>query len=158
MWICKNCGQSIEDDSYKCWNCGTEDNGVKDPSFIEVRDEPTGGEIISSTDVILSTTSLVGLYKNLSIIGLVCSEIVIGTDIVSKLFAEVTNLVGGSSDSYQTYVEQARRQITQDIIDQVLKVKANAIMGIKYNYENIGNGLLMVSITGTAVTIASKNT
>lgn len=92
-------------------------------------------------------------YPDLRILGLVCSEIVIGTDIISKLFAEVVNFVGGSSGNYQAYIEQARHQVTQDIIDKALNAKADAIMGIKYDYENIGNGMLMVGVTGTAIKI-----
>ncbi len=40
----------------------------------------------------------------------------------------------------------------------IIHVRANAIMGIKYDYENIGNGMLMVGVTGTAVRISSEGT
>lgn len=153
MWICKNCGQSVDDDLFACWSCGAHDDGELNPSFSKVLDESSGGKFISSEDIILSNTSLIERYPDLRILGLVCSEIVIGTDIISKLFAEVVNFVGGSSGNYQAYIEQARHQVTQDIIDKALNAKADAIMGIKYDYENIGNGMLMVGVTGTAIKI-----
>jgi|BioPla2DNA2_1021312.scaffolds.fasta_scaffold41172_2 uncharacterized protein YbjQ (UPF0145 family) len=156
MWVCKNCGQSVDDDLFVCWNCGANENGEVVSSFSKVVDESRVGDFISSEEITLSNTSLVNLYPDLEILGLVCSEIVIGTDIISKLFAEVVNFMGGSSGNYQAYIEQARHQVTQDIIDKALNAKANAIMGIKYDYENIGNGMLMVGVTGTAVRISSE--
>lgn len=33
MWQCVKCGETIEDTFEVCWNCGTSEEGIEDPTF-----------------------------------------------------------------------------------------------------------------------------
>jgi hypothetical protein len=38
MWQCSKCGESGENSFEVCWNCGTSEDGVEDPTFRKVDD------------------------------------------------------------------------------------------------------------------------
>jgi hypothetical protein len=40
MWQCRKCGENIEDSFDACWSCGTSRDGVEDPVFGPVVDQP----------------------------------------------------------------------------------------------------------------------
>lgn len=141
MWVCKNCGEMVEDEFYKCWNCGTEDDGTVDPTFEENVVEPGRGEFFSTENMLLSNTTLAGIYSEFKILGVVCSETVI-------------YLSWKTSEECQALIKEARHEVMGDIIKQAHLARANAIMGIKYSYELIRYDMLMVGVTGTAVAVS----
>lgn len=138
MWICKNCNEAIDDQHSVCWKCGV-DKAI--------------GEMISSDKVILSSTSLIGLYPGLRVLGLLSIETFVGTDLFSQAFTGTSNFIGSTSKSYGFYIKEAKKEVINKIVQQALNAGANAIMGIKFDYENIGKGMLMVGVTATAVII-----
>ena len=38
MWQCSKCGEEVEEDFDVCWQCGTDREGVEDPSFVTADD------------------------------------------------------------------------------------------------------------------------
>ena len=64
-------------------------------------------------------------------------------------------LLGGRSGAYEKEMQRAREIAFQEIQEEALKVGANAIVGIDLDYEVMGKtgSMLMVSISGTAVTV-----
>ncbi|MDP4088740.1 MAG: heavy metal-binding domain-containing protein [Bacillota bacterium] len=152
MWTCKNCGEIIEDKYSICWRCGTDEEGnVQDDFEPETFGEVQG--LISSDKILLSNTAFIDKSSKFEVLGLVCSEEIIATDLISKAFAGIVSITGGKSDSYRQYIEEARRLVINNIIEQAKDAGANAITGIKFDYESVGSGMFMVGVTGTALII-----
>lgn len=86
-------------------------------------------------------------------VGLVHGETIIGTNIFRDIFASITDLVGGRSSAYEEILNKARNTALEEMEVKAKQLGANAIVGIDVDYETIGQGMLMVSISGTAVII-----
>lgn len=71
------------------------------------------------------------------------------------MFAGIRDMVGGRSGTYEKELERARTIAMQELEDKAREIGANAVIGIDIDYEVLGkaNGMLMVSASGTAVTI-----
>lgn len=145
MCECNNCGEKLEDDFSIFIKC----EGAKNEKSIEGQDKIENyDKLISEPGFILTTTSLEGLYSNIKILGIVCSESIIATEVISKAWSGFLN---GKFERYSNYIKDLRTEVTGDIIEEAKDCGANAIMGIKYDYKSIGDGMILVSATGTAV-------
>ena len=69
------------------------------------------------------------------------------------LFANIRDIVGGRSAAYEQELERARQIALDELQSAAQRVGADAVVGIDLDYEVLGsnNGMLMVSISGTAV-------
>ncbi len=69
------------------------------------------------------------------------------------MFAAVRDIVGGRSATYERALAEARETAMQEMQARAQELGANAIIGIDLDYEVLGqaNGMLMVSVSGTAV-------
>ena len=87
--------------------------------------------------------------------GVVTGEAVLGTNIFRDFFASIRDIVGGRSAAYEKELNSARTVAFDEMSDAAARLGANAIVGIDIDYESIGeNGsMLMVSVSGTAVTV-----
>jgi uncharacterized protein YbjQ (UPF0145 family) len=63
--------------------------------------------------------------------------------------------VGGRSATYEKELQTARDIALQEIQERATALGANAVVGIDLDYEVLGqgNGMLMVSASGTAVVV-----
>lgn len=88
--------------------------------------------------------------------GVVTGEAVMGTNIFRDMFASIRDIVGGRSGSYEKELKKARDIAFAEITEEATALGANAIVGIDIDYEVLGesNGMLMVSVSGTAVVIS----
>ncbi len=158
MWTCSHCGEPVDDVSFACWHCGADAEGVPDASFTAVHADEAEGrmmetDLVREADMLLATTAVDGLYPELEILGVVCGETVIGTDLLTKMLADVVNLVGGKSQSVAQYLHDARRDVTRQVVEKALRAGANGIMGLRFDYQDIGNGMMLVAVSGTAIFI-----
>jgi uncharacterized protein YbjQ (UPF0145 family) len=105
--------------------------------------------------MILTTTPNIDGHRITEYLGVVTGEAILGTNFVRDFFARVRDVVGGRSGSYEKELARARETAFREIQEEALEIGANAIVGIDLDYEVMGeNGsMLMVSISGTAVTI-----
>jgi uncharacterized protein YbjQ (UPF0145 family) len=87
--------------------------------------------------------------------GVVTGEAVLGTNIFRDFFAGIRDIVGGRSAAYEKELHKARSVAFAELSEEAQKAGANAIVGIDIDYESIGEGgaMLMVSVSGTAVTV-----
>lgn len=76
-----------------------------------------------------------------------------GANIVRDFFAGVTDIVGGRSGAYETKLKDARDEAMRELEERAFALGANAVVGIDLDYEVVGDSMLMVSVSGTAVTI-----
>lgn len=103
--------------------------------------------------MIITTTPSVEGHKITSYRGIVVGEAIMGANVVRDLFASVTDIIGGRSGAYESKLADARHTAMAEIKDEALALGANAIVGVDIDYEVVGESMLMVSISGTAVII-----
>lgn len=85
--------------------------------------------------------------------GLVFGEVIAGVNFIKDFTASLTNFFGGRSGSYEEEIIRARESAINEMIERAKNLGADAIIGIKVDYETLGtnNGMLMVVCSGTAV-------
>lgn len=106
--------------------------------------------------MILSTTPTIEGRPATAYHGVVTGEAILGANIFRDLFAGIRDIVGGRAGSYETVLRDARQQALSELADEARKMGANAVVGIDLDYEVLGQGgsMLMVSASGTAVTVS----
>ena len=85
--------------------------------------------------------------------GIVVGEAIMGANVVRDVFASITDIVGGRSGAYESKLQDARETALAELEDRARDKGANAVVGVDLDYEVVGNSMLMVSASGTAVVI-----
>jgi len=106
--------------------------------------------------MLLTTTPGVEGRSISKYLGIVCGEAIMGANIVRDLFASITDIVGGRSGAYEQKLAQARQIALDEMGSQAGKIGADAVVGIDLDYEVIREGMLMVTVSGTAVVFNEK--
>jgi uncharacterized protein YbjQ (UPF0145 family) len=88
-------------------------------------------------------------------LGIVVGEAIVGANIFKDLFAGIRDIVGGRSAAYERELEKARTIALDELRERAAELGADAVVGVDLDYEVLGqgNGMLMVSASGTAVKI-----
>ncbi len=86
--------------------------------------------------------------------GVVTGEAILGANLFKDFFANIRDIVGGRSAAYEQELGKARQIAISEMNQQAVDLGANAIVAIDIDYETVGSqgGMLMVSVSGTAVT------
>ena len=103
--------------------------------------------------MIVTTTPRIDGRRISAYHGVVTGETIIGANIFRDLFAGIRDIVGGRSAAYEQSLAQARETAIGEMMARARDLGGNAIVGVDLDYEVINN-MLMVSASGTAVTIA----
>ena len=87
--------------------------------------------------------------------GIVFGEVISGVDVIKDSTAGLSNFFGGRSSTYEDELTSARGQALQELEQRAARLGADAVVGIDVDYEVLGsnNGMLMVTVSGTAVTL-----
>lgn len=87
--------------------------------------------------------------------GVVNGEAILGANLFKDIMAGIRDIVGGRSGAYEKAFRRAREIAFEEIEQEAADLGANAIVGIDIDIETVGSqgAMLMVSISGTAVTI-----
>lgn len=103
--------------------------------------------------MVITTTQTVEGRKILSYQGVVFGEVISGVNFIKDFAAGLSNFFGGRSGSYEEELIQAREKAFEEMEARAKKLGADAIVGVDVDYEVLGadNGMLMVSVSGTAV-------
>ena len=103
--------------------------------------------------MLLTTTTTVEGRPVSRYLGVVTGEAIIGANVFRDLFASVRDIVGGRSATYERALGEAREVAMKEMQEQASALGANGVIGIDLDYEVLGqsNGMLMVSVSGTAV-------
>ena len=105
--------------------------------------------------MIHSTTPAIEGQAILTYHGVVTGEAILGANIFRDFFAGIRDIVGGRSASYEKELSKARKIAFEEMTERAEELGANAIVGIDIDYETVGQGsMLMVAVSGTAVTVA----
>ncbi len=88
--------------------------------------------------------------------GIVFGEVVAGVNVVKDLVAGFSNFFGGRSSTYENELIEAREKALEEMSQRAAALGANAVIGVDIDYEVLGadNGMLMVTVSGTAVVVA----
>ena len=85
--------------------------------------------------------------------GIVFGEVISGVNFVRDVAASFSNFFGGRSGSYEEELVQARQNALKEMEQRAADLGAGAVVGVDIDYEVLGagNGMLMVTASGTAV-------
>lgn len=88
--------------------------------------------------------------------GVVFGEVISGVNFLRDIAANIRNVIGGRSGSYEEKLVEARDNAMNEMADKARRLGADAVVGIDIDYEVLGtdNGMLMVTASGTAVKLA----
>lgn len=85
--------------------------------------------------------------------GVVAGEAVMGANFVRDFFARVTDIIGGRSGAYQKELKKARELALEGLMEEAAELGANAVVGVNLDTEVMGESMLMMVASGTAVTV-----
>lgn len=105
--------------------------------------------------MIITTTPSIEGKKIVEYRGIVFGEVVAGVNVIKDFLSSVTDVLGGRSGTYEDELQKARDAALIEIEQRAKSRGANAIIGVDVDYEVLGNtnGMLMVSVSGTAVVV-----
>ena len=103
--------------------------------------------------MIVTTTPSVEGKTILEYKGIVFGEVISGVNWVRDLTAGLSNFFGGRSGTYEEELTNARETALRELERRAQERGANAVVGVDVDYEILGsnNGMLMVTVSGTAV-------
>ena len=101
--------------------------------------------------MIVTTTNTVDGRRITEYIGVVCAQSVLGVNAFKDVAAGMRNVFGGRAKSYENELSGGVAATLQELEEQAGRVGADALVGVDIDYETVGNNMLMVSASGTAV-------
>jgi uncharacterized protein YbjQ (UPF0145 family) len=103
--------------------------------------------------MIITTTDQIEGRRVVEYLGVVAGEAIIGVNVFRDFFSGIRDIVGGRAGGYQNALRDAREHAFADLRQSAERLGADAVVGVDLDYEVLGkeNGMLMVSINGTAV-------
>jgi uncharacterized protein YbjQ (UPF0145 family) len=104
--------------------------------------------------MIISTTHQLEGQPIRDYLGIVVGESIIATNIMRDMMAGLRDIVGGRSGAYEEKMREARDIAVREMVEDAEGLGANAVVGVDIDYETIGNNMMMVSASGTAVKFA----
>jgi len=103
--------------------------------------------------MIVTTTNSIEGRKVVDYRGIVVGEAIVGANIVRDFFAGITDIVGGRSGAYESKLQDARDTALRELEERAAAKGANAVIGVDLDYEVVGDSMMMVSASGTAVVL-----
>ena len=83
-------------------------------------------------------------------LGVVTAQGVLGVNEIKDVSAGVRNIFGGRAKSMER-TGGGVSDVLAEIEQQAAKLGADAVVGVDIDYESVGDNMLMVSASGTAV-------
>lgn len=102
--------------------------------------------------MLISTTSSIEGKTIKEYRGVVFGEVINGVNFMRDFSASITNVIGGRATQYEEELINTRADAINEMMKRAEKIGANAIVGVKIDYEPIGQGsMIAVIASGTAV-------
>ncbi|WP_405303644.1 YbjQ family protein [Methanobrevibacter sp.] len=104
--------------------------------------------------MIITSSNTLADKKIIDYKGLVTGESLIGANIYKDLFSGVRDVVGGRTSKYEEELKKARDLALESMEDKAKALGANAIIGLKISYDNLGGTMgntILVTAYGTAI-------
>ncbi|HJB57416.1 MAG TPA: putative heavy metal-binding protein [Candidatus Flavonifractor intestinipullorum] len=105
--------------------------------------------------MIITTTNAVEGRSIREYKGIVFGEVITGINMFKDIGAGLRNIFGGRSQGYEEELQNARQEALAEMGQRAAALGADAVVGVDVDYEVLGadNGMLMVSVSGTAVAL-----
>ena len=103
--------------------------------------------------MIVTTTQSIEGHRITRYHGIVVGEAIMGANVVRDVFARVTDIIGGRSGAYENKLRDAREVAFAEVQEQAQASGADAVVGVDIDYEVVSDSMLMVSVSGTAVSL-----
>lgn len=116
--------------------------------------------MLKSRNIITTTTPSIEGRNILRYFGPINANVVLGTNIFSDILAEVTDIVGGQSESYQNKLDYLYSQVIEKIKKVAEEQGANGIVGLTIDINEIsgkGKSMFMISALGTSILLEGEN-
>lgn len=107
--------------------------------------------------MLVVTTPIIEGKRVIKYLGIVSGEAIMGANILKDFFAGIRDIVGGRAGAYERELKRAKEIAINEMIEEARKLGANAILSVDIDYETIGQSMLMVSASGTAVVVEEGN-
>jgi uncharacterized protein YbjQ (UPF0145 family) len=101
----------------------------------------------------ITTTSSIEGRPVTGYLGVVAGETILGVNIFKDITAGFRNIVGGRSGKYEEELRKGRVTAIQEMEQRAAEMGADAVVGVKIDYETVGGQMLMITASGTAVTL-----
>ncbi|MEM7532333.1 MAG: heavy metal-binding domain-containing protein [Chloroflexota bacterium] len=105
--------------------------------------------------MVVTTTHNIEGHQIVQYHGIVNGEAILGANIFRDMLAGVRDIVGGRAGAYESKLRRAQDIVLREMEDKAKRLGANAVVGVDLDYSTVGaeNSMLMVTASGTAVTV-----
>jgi uncharacterized protein YbjQ (UPF0145 family) len=101
--------------------------------------------------VIVTTTGNIEGRPVAVYLGVIAGETILGVNVFKDITAGFRNIVGGRSGKYEEELRKGRDTAIEEMTQRAQELGADAVLGVKIDYETVGGQMLMVTASGTAV-------
>jgi uncharacterized protein YbjQ (UPF0145 family) len=96
-------------------------------------------------------------YRTVRNLGVVRGIVVRSRSIVGNIGAALQTLVGGNITLYTELCERAREDAFRLMLDHAAQAGANALVGVRYDANEVAAGVTEVLAYGTAVLVEARD-
>lgn len=110
--------------------------------------------------MIITTTNSIDGAKVEKYLGVVTTNLVIGTNFFSDFKASFTDFFGGMSGTYRKQMDTLYQRAYDSLSLKASSMGANCVLGFKIDFDELsgkGTQMFMISVSGTAVKIAFES-
>jgi len=108
---------------------------------------------MNQTHPLTTTTFELPGYRAMKSFGVVRGIVVRSRSIIGNFGASIQSLFGGNITLYTELCERAREDAFNQMLEHAGRLGANAVVGVRYDATEIGNGITEVICYGTAVSV-----
>ena len=148
MKECPKCSFQNSDNANYCTACGSVLSHANSSHASAV----AGGAGIVAHQMVSTTFEIPG-HRIVRNIGLVRGIVVRSRSIVGTVGASLQTLVGGDISLFTDLCEKTRTDAFERLLLHAAEVGANAVVGVRYDANDIMNGVTEVLAYGTAVVV-----
>lgn len=103
--------------------------------------------------MMVSTTNDIAGYRTVRHLGMCRGITVRSRSVVGNFFGGLQSVFGGKISIYVRLAEQAREEAYQHMVEHAAEAGANAVIGMRYDANEIMDGITEVLAYGTAVVV-----
>ena len=103
---------------------------------------------------IVTTTGSIEGRTVADYLGVVAGETILGVNVFKDIAAGFRNIVGGRSGKYEEELRNGRQTAILEMQQAAETLGADAVLGVKIDYETVGGQMLMITAAGTAVKLS----
>lgn len=157
MGMCKGCGTVVSVVNMVdglCDKCATPEFKEKSALKKERANDLNKNRLVILNSIMVTTETMVNLdiEQRIEVTSASC---VYGLNIIKDFFSGIRDFVGGRVKSIENPLEEARKEVIDEIKEKAYYAGGNAVIALKIEH-NYSGSMISVFATGTIVKIADK--